>query len=622
MPDKPNTDVEEQAPPKDEDELAQYVNRLFDSARDAMRPYVSKWQKYDKIYRGKHWPTALEPWRAQITNNICFSNIDICLAIAVDVDARMTALPVEGGDRLTADCLDELLKYGIYKHNLSDRFELGFLTKMKFGTTIYKAGWDADCGIEGDAVISRVLPFNFIPDPGAKTMDECRYVFECKILTLAEIKRLHPEKGKYVKADAGLKQKNATDDPSEKVELPEYNKDDDRFDNSLESVRKPGEDEFARALYVELWMRDDTTETVTEDEEEVQETTAEDGSTTFELVTVKNKVEKLKYPGGRRICFCGNVILEDGPNPYAHQQFPYAEEYNYLDDMSFWGMGEIENLESLQKEFDKRKSQIADNANLMGNPTWILDANSGVRPSSVSNAPGKAIRKTPGSEVRRDSPPELPRYVLDSYEATRRDIQDVSGIHEALQGRFGQGMDNYSAMRQAVDQAEMRPRKKIRHQMSALRRLGRLMLALYMQYYPEERWRRILGDEKVDAMLASRGQTELEFPLEEIYEMYDVFCETEIMTRNTRDLYRERMKELFGMQAVDIPALLEAFQVENRDKILARMGLSEEPSPPALSVPPSELPAQSQAALPPTMGMMPESNVNMPPTNVGGEMPL
>lgn len=611
MPDNPVTVAEDAAPPTDEKDLGLYVMRLFDSAREAMRPNVSKWQKYDKLYRGKQWTVAMEPWRAQIVNNIVFSSIDTALAIAVDVDARMTAMPVEGGDKAVADGLDELFKYAMRKYEWSDLFELGFLTKLKFGTTVYKTGWEPDCGPDGDAVISRVLPFNFVPDPGAKTLEECRYVFECKILTLAEIKRMFPEKGKLVRPDAGMKKEEAAEDPNERVTLPDYNKDDSRFDDKLESAKKPGDDDFARALYCELWIRDETTTTETEEEEsdEVEEVTDEDGNTTYEPKTVKTKVTKLKYPGGRRICFAGNVILADEANPYWHRQFPYVIEYDHPDDMSIWGTGDIENLETLQQEFNKRKSQIADNAGLMGNPTWILDANSGVRPSSISNAPGKAIRKTPGSEVRRDSPPELPDYILQSLETTRRDIQDVSGIHDALSGRFTTGMDNYSAMRQAVDQAEVKVRKKIRHQLSALRRLGRLMCALYMQYYPEERWRRILGDKLVDKMPS------VDFELEEVYEMYDFFPETEIMTRNTRDLYRERMKELFGLMKGNpalIPTMLDVFQVEGREEVLARMGLSEPPAPPELQAQP---PAQP-AALP----SMPQPPMNLPP-DMGGTTP-
>ena len=609
--------AEDQTPPNDEKELSGYVNRLYTAAVNAMRANVTKWQKFDRIFRGKQWTIAMEPWRAQIVNNVVASNIDTLLSIAVDVDARMTAMPVEGGDKAIADGLDEMFKYAMRKYEWSDLFELGFLTKLKFGTTLYKASWNPDCGPDGDAVISRVLPFNFIPDPSAKTLEECRYVFECKILTLAEIKRLHPEKGGQVTPDSGLREKSTegAEDPNELIEVPAYDRDDPRYDERLDTDRRSKDDDFARALYVELWIQDETSETVTEEEEELEETTDEDGRTIFEVVTVKNKVEKLKYPGGRRICFSGNVILDDVPNPFWHQRFPYVVEYDNPDDMSFWGTGEVENLESLQKEFNKRKSQIADNANLMANPTWILDANSGVRPSAISNAPGKAIRKTPGSEVRRDNPPELPDYVLNSYETTRRDIQDISGVHEALSGRFSTGMDNYSAMRQAVDQAEVRPRKKIRHQLTALRKLARLMCALYMQYYPEERWRRILGNKAVDRMLEGREGAELKFELEEVYEMYDIFTETEVMTRNTRDLYRERIKELFGLMKGEpalVPAVLQSFQVEDREEILGRMGLT---NPPAPLEPQAQPPAQ--LAAPPSM---PPPPMNLPP-DMGGTIP-
>lgn len=187
-------------PVKDEADFARMLGALFQNARDAQKVDAINWKKYSRWYRGKQWDRTFEAWRAQIVINACFTTIETQLPVLAEVDPRMTIMPVEGGDKATADGLDAILRYNSSKHQWGLVMIMAQKTALKLGTCILKVGWNPDKGLGGDVDITRILPYNFFPDPTANTLEECRYVFEAKIMTLAEIKRLHPKKAKQVES--------------------------------------------------------------------------------------------------------------------------------------------------------------------------------------------------------------------------------------------------------------------------------------------------------------------------------------------------------------------------------------------------------------------------------------
>jgi len=596
---------------KTEDEFARFLVNLFHETREAQKPQAEKWRRYDRLYRGKQWERALEPWRAQVVVNACFQIVESQLPTLSTSEMRMGVVPVEGGDRMTADLLDELMSYLNWKHRWPTVTVLAQKTALKLGGCILKTGWDPLIGLSGDVSYCSVLPYMFFPDPDALTLVDCNFVFEAKMLSLAEIRAMHPKRGKLVKEGAGLAELGdlalskdrdgitVQTEPYRGVNLRDFQSDGKKVPQSL-LVEK--------ALYCECWMRDFTT-------------------------TRENGKERLLYPGGRHIVFCGDIILKDEPNPFWHRRFPYVLLPDYPDDHGFWPIGEVELIQTLQLLINKVRSQVVDNLTVQGNATWIVDDQSGVKASMLGNGPNLIVRKRQGTEVRRDAPPPLPEYVIAQHQIAMNDIENITGIHDIVQGRRPEGVRAYSAIRQLLEAAERRLALKILFQQEALREAARQLVANIMQYYDPERYKRIYGEEKVREVVRSRlsqglnrdgrgkaVKDRLVFSLEEAYEMYDFASEVEVMTHNTKQMMRDMARDLFSVGAIDREALLKLIGLPGWEEIIERME-GRNPQEPAASpeaAPPKAPAARPEGeAAPPGERAIPEEVINMMYNNAG-----
>src|SRR5690606_25832009 len=113
-------------------------------------------------------------------------------------------------------------------------------------------------------------------------------------------------------------------------------------------------------------------------------------------------VYKKKYPNGRKIVVASKVLISDGENPYEDGEFPYERLVNYIDPREFWGISEVEPLESPQKIFNKLICFSLDVLTLMGNPIWVIDDDADVDESQLENRPGAVIVKSKDSVVKRE----------------------------------------------------------------------------------------------------------------------------------------------------------------------------------------------------------------------------
>lgn len=554
-----------------EDDLHRFFLNLFYEVREAQKPLAEKWARFDRFWRGKQWERNLEAWRAQIVRNSCFQIVESQLPTLCTAEARMCVVPVEGGDQETAEGLDDIINYLNWKHSWFKTTIMAQKTALKLGGAILKTGWDKSLGYSGDASYSYVLPYLFLPDPDALTLEECNFVFEVKALTLAEIRYLHPKKGKRVKPD--FTQLDSLLFKGEAVGkgplVPQV-----RVAEELHALPKSDgmrlRDEYlGKALYIECWFRDYTT---------VRE----------------GKRERLLYPGGRHVVFTQDLILVDEPNPFWHRRWPYVLLPDYPDDENFWPIGELELILTLQQLQNKAISQVVDNLTIFGNPVWIIDDQSGVRADTIDNSPNAVIRKVQGTEVRRDDPPNLPPYVIEMATRIQHDIEDITGAHDIIQGRRPEGVRAYSAIRQLLEAAEQRLRLKLIWQQEALRQAARQITSNVMQYYTHERFMRILGRKKVERMIRSRlaqglnvdekgkaVEDRLVFNLEEAYEAYDYASETEVMTHNTRQLMRDMARDLYAIKAIDREALLKMLGVPGWEEIIERMEGRKPGAPPS-----------------------------------------
>jgi len=206
-------------------------------------------------------------------------------------------------------------------------------------------------------------------------------------------------------------------------------------------------------------------------------------------------VTKKIYPFGRVIKVANGLKLEEKELPFENGKFPFAKYNNYLLPREFYGVSEVEQLESPQRVFNKLLNASLEVLNLMGNPVWIVDTASGVDPQHLVNRTGLVVEKEPGSEVRRESGVQLSGSALSLIDRLESWFNNVSGTQDITRGETPGSVTASSAIEQLQEAARTRIRQKQRNLDSFIRDIGRQYSEVVLEYYNKPRIFRVTNDE-------------------------------------------------------------------------------------------------------------------------------
>lgn len=101
-----------------------------------------------------------------------------------------------------------------------------------------------------------------------------------------------------------------------------------------------------------------------------------------------------------------------------------------------WGIGLIEPLVDLQWFYNKARSQVIQNAELMANPKILIPKTAGVPTNAFTDRPGEKIYyNATGGKPEMMVPAPLPGYIMDNMSRIQAEMGDVAGIHSVSLGR-------------------------------------------------------------------------------------------------------------------------------------------------------------------------------------------
>lgn len=145
----------------------------------------------------------------------------------------------------------------------------------------------------------------------------------------------------------------------------------------------------------------------------------------------------------------------------------------------FFGVGEVEPLESLQVELNWLRNQRMDNVNLALNKMWLVDTDTDVNPSQLVSRPGGVIFKSPNSVIQ---PLDFPDVTSSSYaeeDRIGRDIQTISGIIDVTDRGGESGFTNTATgQRIRASEQNTRVQAKIENLEEGIRKIAKKMLIL------------------------------------------------------------------------------------------------------------------------------------------------
>lgn len=159
-----------------------------------------------------------------------------------------------------------------------------------------------------------------------------------------------------------------------------------------------------------------------------------------------------------------------------------------------WGVGLLHNLVELQWFYNKSRSQILQNVELMGNPKWLVPVEAGVPSNALTNRAGEKVHYSatapPPSMV---TPSPLPSYVLDNLTRIQAEMGDVAGIHSVSLGRRAVGVSSGKAI-DALSERDMSQLQVTQLNLEEGVRKASIVTLELMKKYPKNKMMRMLDE--------------------------------------------------------------------------------------------------------------------------------
>jgi hypothetical protein len=532
--------------------LAAAINELFlDAKRRADRFRVNH-AGYWRMYNGDHWPTAMPRWKANLVTNFCFSTVETIKPLLTDNRPEIAVVGRNGTEddvrkaKIGGACLD-------YQWDLSDmdlKLPLIDLHALVTGTAFTWTEWDGwSGGGIGNLRVTIPDPSRVHPDPMATDTTDGRYYIVEDLAALSLLATTY-ERGNLVMPDVG-------DDEIEKVleeqmglggisVLGDPGKIADMGADAT-YVRKILQDQSKKwgvARVLKCWMRDDRT-----------------------FFSERLGLHLPKYPNGRLITVANGIVLRDVP--YWGSRCPLVRYVNYDLPGRFWGTGEIKNIQSLNREYNKRVSQIIDIANKTAAPQRLVDDAIDASDDAFTQEPGLIFRikgadgRPLRSYIDELQPPSIPLYVLKMPEITRRDIEIVSGVPDVAQGRAPSRIEAGKAIEALQTEMKRRIGQKARNIETGCRHQGEVFLSGIIAFWNTPRVVR-LTEEVIEGTFGGENGLLKDF-------QYDVKVKAGSGLPVDKSMAIAEAKGLYMMGLYDEEAVLDVVEPPNKDRIVRTM---------------------------------------------------
>ena len=480
--------------PTEERNLASKGMQMFKEAMIAKEPYTTNWLEYLNAWDNSLYENiATASYKTNHVSNFIYSTIESMRPILFDQNPKFEAIPMTAEGMSYTNDVNSILDWEWHRTNMQEICLANSIYTFTVGTSIimlkYEYSDRPKAGVDGDVTPVKVSPFNIYPDPLATSVEDAEYMIYADYVHVNKLKQKYPDKAKFLHG-SDVQYSELVNDRDENAKI----------DNQV--------------LVLDIWCRDYSTFVEEENGEE--------------------KTKK-KYPNGRQIISAPELglILEDKENPYDTSRFPFFLFKDIDIPFQFWGEGEVKWLLSPQKQANDLYNQVIDNAKHTANMQWVIDKNAGIPKGELTNRPGLIVRKNPGSEVRRDSPPSMPMYVQQMIETLKGDIEVISGVHDVTRGQNPTGVQSASAIQALQEAAQTRVRLKVTLHNNALGLLGTEWVERIKQFW---KFNRIVPQKVDESSLLPKMElngsemqpTSLMSGNEPSYEMLEIKPETQL----------------------------------------------------------------------------------------------
>lgn len=541
------------------------VDKLWEKIRRGNRKkqiFAKEWPRFYDLYAGRHWDKARPEWMSEPVINLTFSTIETILPILTDNKPQISVVPFEPDDIEIATVLSEIVKANWDYNDMDIKLPKLVKNTLIFGNGFLKVDWDpAARNGTGDVRMSIIDPDNVVVDPNGVDDETIQWIAHIQNVPKEYI--VHNPNWAHLADQIG----SGTYDSNYTVIR----------DVASQGNRQPFQTQYSDTKKQRAWdfVGGGSEQVDNEDKVTLVEMWRRDPSSGQVMKTV----------------IANNTLLEDGLSPFNHNKFPIVHFVDYAMAWDYWASGEVQHVEKLQLEINKRRGMMIDILKFTSMPMLVVDPTSGVDYENLVSRPGLVIPAIGGAAaVGWLHPPRVPNELFAMNQVDKQDFDTILGNVDVLQGRRPVGVEAASAIEALTEAANTRMRLKVRYLEASLRQTGRLVVALIQQFYNTERVIRITGrdgEELLDAVLdfvqVNSPQGDGEVSLENIIPQ-DAEFDIKIGAGSTLPVSRAsrftQALQLFQVGAIDQVELLKHSGWPRFEEVIARMMQQQQGGPP------------------------------------------
>jgi len=499
-------------------ELAKDIVNKFTSTVAFRTPYKNKWDRFYKMYRGVLDETNY-PWQSNIWVPLSFSTIETVVPRLVSNRPQIDILPREPNDEKYAQIMSKIIDYQWDQMNMNVLLPEAVKEMCIYGTVILKAFWYKE---ESD-VIDKQMVDDEMPELGQVEVEEKKTIYNAPKVEVVDL------------YDFFVDPKATTIDNAEWVIH--------RSMRTIDYLHEMMEDGKYKNIKL---LEDEATSFVGTDDEKQQRRSTIGISMPVEQNTDK-LIEILEYWTDERVITVANrkIIIRDQENPFRHGKKPFISCVDQKIPHEFYGMGELEPIETLQYELNDRRNQRMDNVTLILNRMWLIKNGQNVDEDELVSDAGGVVHTDDINAVQQLVLPDVTSSSYQEETIIKADIQQTSGVTDFTRGMSSDALANDTATGISLLQEASNARFRLKIQNiedMMLKRLGEMMVSMNNQFMSDETTIRIVGDE---------GKSFETIKPEDIKGNFDVSVQAGSTIPGNESIMKKQVMEMYKLFAGD-----------------------------------------------------------------------
>lgn len=572
-------------------EIVTKLDQLYVQARTRRRRYSEEWRRNYMLTNNKMYSDLrTSNWMPSPTSSEIYPIVSALIAWMTDQQVTFSCSAASDPHTLYAQWLGTLandlevvLQQNWINHHMDDEEYLMLWDAALYGTGILKSIWDAGAvdGL-GDAMIHRIDPWSFYPDPNATSLKDAQYFVEVQRLSFDEVQRRYPlAYDKLIAEEAFYTQQTSTDYDSKPNYLddstfPKTNPGNMPQSNStsyglpgqgkVRAIQSPG------CIIQEFWLRENVAEDIKDSPQK------EKPNPTMEYP------DTIVHDEWRVIVMSSGVVLMDeyASDLWGSGRHPYSR-FCFDDIGEFWGISLVSHLAPAQIAINRLLTTLQHNAELIGNPVFLESDDSGISRTTIVNRPGQRLRTKGGPNANPNNkpgwmpPPQMPSFINDLIQFWINRMENISGLGQVSKGSLPPARTPASSVANSQESGFVRVRQAMRNLESTVRDAGDMLVELITENYTTPRTVAIVGSdgEQSSLQLASRhfidptseGATPWKFSL-----LIDAGADNP----TSRQSRIAEADTLAAMNMLDREAVLQAHNYPHWQEINSRMEAKEQ----------------------------------------------